>query len=273
VEDEIQRLDDDLRRMASAYFRGRNLALLFDFDGTLAPLVIHPDLATCSDSTRQVLASLAQLPRVTVGIISARAISDLKSKISIPKLIYAGTCGLELELGGRTIENAKAKRNAPLMLAVAELVTSAVNDFRGAWIEQKPLAFTIHYRQVSRDDVPFLKQSLANTLSRFEGTLVSFDGSMATEVLPDVGWTKGNALDYVMQQCGRDAIPLYAGNDVNDADAMEAALAYGGVTIGIGPLAPSSARFSLPDVESMTECLGCLLSLLQNPQQLANGDA
>lgn len=268
MESEIQRLDDELRRMASAYFSGRHIALLFDFDGTLAHLVTHPDLATCSDSTQKVLISLAQLPRVTVGIISGRAISDLKSKIGLPKLIYAGTCGLELEMAGRTFENARAKRNAPLMFAVAELVASAVNDFRGAWIEQKPLAFTVHYRQVSRDEVPFLKQSLANTLRRFEGTLVALDGSMATEVLPDVGWTKENALDFVVRQCGRETVPLYAGNDANDAGAMEVAVAYGGVTVGIGPHAPSIAKFSLPDVESMTECLQRLLSLLHSSQLL-----
>lgn len=266
----MHHLDDGLKRVASAYFAGRSLALLFDFDGTLSPLVTHPDLATCAASTQEVLSTLSQLPRVTVGIISARALADLKSKISLPKLVYAGTCGLEIEQGGVSTENARAKRCAPFMQAVAELVVPAIQGYPGAWIEQKPLAFTVHFRQVSRDDVPFLKQSLANTLSRFEGSLVSLEGSMAMEVLPDVGWTKGDALDFVVQQGNQEAFPLYAGNDANDADAMEAALAYGGVTIGIGPHAPRSAQHRLPDVESLAECLRRLLALLSRSQPWAH---
>lgn len=264
-------LASDLEQMASAYFTGNNLALLFDFDGTLAPLVTHPDLATCPDSVQQLLASLALLPRVTVGIISARALADLKSKICLPKLAYAGSCGLEFELEGRVVLNTRAGQCAPLMQAVAELAASTVSAFSGAWIERKPFTFTVHYRQVSRDEVPFLTHSLAKALCRFEDTLISCEGSMATEIFPNIGWTKGNALDFIVRQNGRETIPLYAGNDANDACAFKAAHTYGGISIGVGPRAPASAEFALPDISSLAECLGKLLTLLGSSDPSVGG--
>jgi trehalose-phosphatase len=51
------------------YRAGRPLALLFDYDGTLAPLAPHPSLAALPAATRDALAALAELPRVAVGVV------------------------------------------------------------------------------------------------------------------------------------------------------------------------------------------------------------
>jgi trehalose-phosphatase len=84
-------LAHELQKLAAHYRTGGRLALFFDFDGTLAPLVTHPDLATCPPATSNVLAALARLPRVTAGIVSGRMLSDLKAKINLPSLYYAVT--------------------------------------------------------------------------------------------------------------------------------------------------------------------------------------
>ena len=57
---------------------------------------------------------------------------------------------------------------------------------------------------------------------------------------------------------GHAVLPLYAGDDANDADALIAAADLGGIAIGIGPRAPSLARYRLPDAWS----LGCVLDVL-----------
>ena len=44
---------------------------------------------------------------------------------------------------------------------------------------------------------------------------------MAIEIAPDVGWTKGTALRMIVEHVGGAAVlPLYAGDDANDADAL-----------------------------------------------------
>jgi trehalose 6-phosphate phosphatase len=257
------RLMDDLDRLAAAYRDGRSLALLFDFDGTLAPLVTHPDLATCPQKTLELLAALALLPRVLVGIISGRALADLKTRISLPQPVYAGTCGLEMELGQRLIVHPEAARFAPVLTAAAEVAIATIRQFPGAWIERKPLSFTIHYRQVRRGEIVLCEQCLASQLARFSGVLDCFDGSLALEVLPAVGWAKGQALDAILAHHGHDAIPLYAGNDARDACALIAASRHGGVALGIGPEAPTAAQHRLADVMELTEQLAALLVRLR----------
>ena len=56
---------------------------LSDFDGTLTPIVEKPEMAVIGEDTRQLLHLLAQRPHFTVGIISGRALSDLKEKVNL----------------------------------------------------------------------------------------------------------------------------------------------------------------------------------------------
>ena len=50
------------------------LVLLLDYDGTLTPIVAHPDLAVIPHDTREVLSSLANDNTVHVAVISGRQV-------------------------------------------------------------------------------------------------------------------------------------------------------------------------------------------------------
>jgi trehalose-phosphatase len=58
------------------------LALLLDFDGTLADLTSHPNLTILREEVRTVLRDLSQHPNVYVSIISGRAVREVKEKVS-----------------------------------------------------------------------------------------------------------------------------------------------------------------------------------------------
>ncbi len=49
-----------LQRLVAAYGRGERLVLVFDYDGTLTPLVAHPRLAHLDPALRGVLARLTR---------------------------------------------------------------------------------------------------------------------------------------------------------------------------------------------------------------------
>ena len=72
------------------------LALLLDYDGTLSPIVKHPDLAILPPETKKVLERLAQRPDVFIAIVSGRGVDDVKSKVGIENITYAGNHGLEI---------------------------------------------------------------------------------------------------------------------------------------------------------------------------------
>jgi trehalose-6-phosphatase len=85
---------------------------------------------------------------------------------------------------------------------------------------------------------------------------------MALDVLPALGWSKGEALDAIITNYTQDAVPLYAGNDGRDVGAMLAAERRGGVSVGVGPEAPPEAQYSLEHVENLIDHLAEFMALL-----------
>lgn len=71
--------------------------MLLDFDGTLSPIVAHPDDAEIEPESEAALQSLAKNKRVYLGIISGRPLEDVRKKVKITKITFAGNHGLEID--------------------------------------------------------------------------------------------------------------------------------------------------------------------------------
>lgn len=249
-------------RLAEAYRGGRRLGLFFDYDGTLSPIMAHPALALCPESTLRLLKAFCDLPRVQVGVISGRALVNLMDMIRLPGIIYAGTCGLEVETPAATWVHPRAEQFRPFFELAADALRPVIERFPGAWLETKPLGLTVHYRGVCREDTALFQQCLVAPLSSFEGLLEVHDGSLATEILPALDWNKGDALRMILDLQADPTLPFYAGNDANDQEALRLAAVRDGVSVGIGPVAPATAVHRLSDVESLAEELSILLRQL-----------
>ncbi|RZF33427.1 hypothetical protein LSTR_LSTR009618 [Laodelphax striatellus] len=88
---------DDFDEYLTKYIGNTNkLALLLDYDGTLAPIAPHPDLAILPQETKHVLERLANMPEVYISIISGRNVHNVKEMVGIEGLTYAGNHGLEI---------------------------------------------------------------------------------------------------------------------------------------------------------------------------------
>lgn len=72
------------------------LSLILDYDGTLAHLTSHPDLAIMPAETRRVLERLANMYDVNVVVISGRSLGNLSKMVGIERITYAGSHGLEI---------------------------------------------------------------------------------------------------------------------------------------------------------------------------------
>lgn len=74
------------------YFRyigdTNKLALLLDYDGTLAPLAPRPDLAILPTETKNVLERLTNMSEVYISIISGRNVHNVKDMVCIKFLNY-----------------------------------------------------------------------------------------------------------------------------------------------------------------------------------------
>ena len=75
---------DDYDDYLSKYVgNAEKLALLLDYDGTLAPLAPHPDLAIIPNETKRILDRLSNCPDVYISIISNRNVENVKRMVSL----------------------------------------------------------------------------------------------------------------------------------------------------------------------------------------------
>ena len=246
-------------RLCDAYHHGSSLVLLFDYDGTLTPIVEHPDLAILDRKTERLLADLAGRPRVHVGILSGRELDELKSLIDVPRLYLAGTGGMELEMRGYRFVHPHADRIADMIDRLADLLDSHVAEHQGAWLEMKRLGLTVHYRQMPEELVGSLQAAVQEVTQCFAGELKIVQGPKAWEITAAKGWNKGTAVRLILADCGATSdVLFYAGDGCNDAEAIEEVAAMGGITLGIGSNAPPAAEYRLANHTALREFLGRL---------------
>lgn len=219
----------------------RHILLMFDFDGTLTPIVDTPEMARLQEESRKLLKSLARRPNCTAAIISGRAINDLQSKVSIPGIIYAGNHGLEIQGPGLDFVHPITEEIRPVLRIIGLVLKKALGSIRGAIVEDKGLTLSIHYRLVDNQEIEEVKDILDSTVgvAAVLGKVRTTSGKMVHEIRPAVPWDKGKAVKLLMKRYGKGGrqsglLPLYLGDDLTDEDAFKVIESYGGVAVYVG---------------------------------------
>jgi trehalose 6-phosphate phosphatase len=249
-------------RLRHASLRGRSLALLFDYDGTLAPIRSIPSEAILPSATREALARLANVPKACVGVISGRALSDLRKMVDLDRVYYAGTSGLEIDLLGRLFTPPLDLVERIPLNQIADRLQMVAAHYPGVWLEKKPLGMTLHYRALALDQSHYFRSETSSALEPWIGLIRVDDVTFGTEIVPEVGWDKGTAVRRILADVNTDAFPMYAGDAANDSPALTTVRELGGLSVGIGPTAwPADVRLSDPnDVAMLTIMLADVLS-------------
>jgi trehalose 6-phosphate phosphatase len=233
-------LDVILDQVCRVARTGRPVALLFDYDGTLAPIRPTPAQAVLPPAARRGLQRLAASERVTVGVVSGRALADVRGMVGLDGVYYAGTSGLELDLLGRRLTPPELDLARAPLDQLAGRLDAVAAGFGGAWLEQKPFGLTLHYRAVDPALVPGLRRAAVEAMRPWAGRVRVEDVTLGIEVVPEVGWDKGTAVREILTDAADDPFPVYAGDSVNDVPAFRAVEALGGLSIGVGPNAPAT---------------------------------
>jgi len=230
---------------------GRPLALFLDYDGTLTPIVERPEDAVLDERTRVALRLLAS--RHAVAVVSGRDLEDLRMRVGIDGLAYAGSHGFDIEGPGvRRVQEA-----SPALQAAAELERDTA-AMPGVQVERKRFAVSLHYRRARAADVPALDAAVERALARHTG-LRRTGGKKIFELRPDVDWDKGHAVLWLIEALGLQAcLPVYIGDDLTDEDAFRALEGKGvGICVQAAPH-PTAANYSLPDPAAVRELLAAL---------------
>ncbi len=247
--------------------QARQVLFLSDFDGTLAPIVDIPESAVLPKDTRRLLQRLTDRPSVSVGIVSGRSLPDLKRRVGIPGLVYAGNHGLEIEGPGIDFVSPLAVELRPVLSLIHLVLSRALASIKGVLVEDKGLSLSVHYRMVDPSQVHDVEQIVKKTVGPAEaiGKVRLAAGKKVHEIRPALDWNKGKAVRMLMKFYGKGGrrsglVPVFLGDDITDEDAFEMIEAYGdGISVFVGSLRrPSAARYYLES----TEEVGGLLRLL-----------
>jgi alpha,alpha-trehalase len=243
------------------------VAVFLDYDGVLTPIVSHPDLAVLSDEMRDVLTDLAAV--TTVAVVSGRDVTDVRSKVRVPGIYYAGSHGFDIVLpSGEPVVDQRLDRFRvyldPLDKAT-EMLEERLDGVPGAQVERKRFAIAIHYRRVPDEDYPAIESAVEATAPEVPLLRVT-SGKKIFEFRPDFDWDKGRALDWLLDELELDryaVVPVYLGDDTTDEDAFRVIRKRGiGIVVGRDGEA-SLARFALEDTEQVRWFLAHLAEVLR----------
>lgn len=260
-----------------AWRQAGRLVLLLDFDGTLAPIVARPELAELSGETRRSVERLRARGDVHLAVVSGRAMADVRGRVSIEGITYAGNHGMEIDAPGVTRVHPQAAAARPHLERAARSLQPLLAGFAGTWLEDKGLTLSLHYRALGDEHVPALTEAVLERVSLISDLRITH-GKKVLEVRPRVDWHKGRAVLFLLEQFHPPpGTPvLYFGDDTTDEDAFVAlrdtyAGAGEGILVADPPVLASAARSYLRSPAEVGEQLAALAAAPELPGALPTG--
>jgi trehalose-phosphatase len=238
---------------------GRPLLLMFDVDGTLAPIAEHPSLARVPDATQRLIASLVTKPNVSIALVSGRAAHDARRLVGVQDVWTIGNHGAEVMTpDGDVSVDPDIERYAGQVARAAQSLSALLEPLRGVFLEDKTWTFSVHYRAADAGVLPRLR-AVVDDVATQQGLRVT-EGKKVLEVRPPVSVDKGTAVYTLARELGAladGASLLFAGDDATDEDAFRLLRAQhpGAVTIRVGTTGETAAEFTLDDPNAVRELL------------------
>src|SRR5438874_6018324 len=236
---------------------GDRLAVFLDYDGTLTPIVSHPEDAWLSESMRQTLQSLAA--RVPVAIVTGRDLDAVRGRVLVDGIVYAGSHGFDIA-GAGGLRRELGAAYLPVLDTAEKELRQALDEIPGAQLERKRFSVAAHYRNVNENDVLMLARAVEAVAARHP-ELRRINGKKVYELLPDIDWDKGKAVVWLMESLDLDrenVRPIYLGDDTTDEDAFRA-LEHRGIAILVTDESqPTAARYSLKNPTAAEDFLRAL---------------
>ncbi|KAK0203723.1 trehalose 6-phosphate phosphatase [Desarmillaria ectypa] len=212
--------------LQSKYRMAKKRLFLFDYDGTLAPIVKIPSMATPSEQTLQALAKLCDDPNNVVYIISGRDGEFLDQHLGhFRKLGFSAEHGgFVREPGHKEWVNFTKSLDMSWMAEVYEIFKYYTERTTGSHIEVKKSSITWHYRSTDPEWGQFqcrqCQDLLENNLAH-KRPIEVLVGKKNLEVRP-IAVNKGEIVKRILYYNPDAEFIFCAGDDKTDEDMFRA---------------------------------------------------
>lgn len=183
-----------------------------DYDGTLAPIVEHPEAAVPHPEAPELLRQLeSRFP--PVWIVTGRDLQALSSFLDL-SLNVIGLHGAQQGTVGGTAERLMSEKAVQALSELRESMPS----IEGLRVEEKDQMFAVHYRQAPNKSEA--RERLEDWLETMPEVLEAIWGKEVVELRPK-GLSKGTAVRRIADN-HPDRTPVCLGDDETDEDAFRA---------------------------------------------------
>ncbi len=242
--------------MASAC---EGVLLLFDFDGTIAPIVGDPLKAEMLPHWRDWLVALMRKSNIEVGVVTGRAQPDAKERVRIDRMLIASDHGYEIWRGRKKLFSIGSEFTAK-MKRLGSIVYKKFGSIPGVSIEQKDYSVALHYRHVDLKKQNWLVKEYMGMIRPIlkEQNLELMRAKKLFEVRPKKFWDKGKSSKWIWENIAPGYLPVYFGDDTTDEDAFRE-LKSEGITIRVGLKKSSKAEYYVRKIDDAAPLMKWLL--------------
>ncbi len=230
------------------------ISLFLDFDGTLVPISGNPAEPRLDPETAATLNLLSSLDYLVTTIISGRAIEDLYTRVRLERVIYAGNHGLEIFGRRLSFIEPLASSRRELLERLCREIAAEIQPYPGSLVECKGLTTSVHYRMAAEQDWPAIQQIVYAVTARHGDLFRVNPGRKVFNIMPRTNWHKGAAVHWINSHLAtKNILTVYLGDDATDEDAFS--ILPDGITVKIGPVMATCARYRLPGPADVHEFL------------------
>jgi trehalose 6-phosphate phosphatase len=237
--------------------------VVLDFDGTLSPIVAHPEDAAPAAGAVDAVRRLTEV--TDVALVSGRPVAELRSRLGDLPVTFAGGHGAEVVTadGSSTALVDDLQAVGETLDAAAHELRSVLDDADGWQLERKDASLAVHHRRAADADRERRLPEVLEVLGGYRTAPPGFElleGKAVVELRP-AGVDKGRALSFIADRLPTRP-PLVLGDDVTDEDAFEEAGRRGGASILVADRPRATvARWRLHDPDAVVAFLRALTAI------------
>ena len=203
-----------------------------------------PDSVQVDPQLHDLLARLRTVLDGAVALVSGRPIVELDRLFGPHRWTAAGVHGLERRDSlGRW--HSQGGFDVATLTQAKERFQQLAARLPGTIVEDKGMAVALHYRQVPQAEGQVSGEARA-IVRASGGRLLLLEGRMVVELRPE-GATKAEAIrEFLKESPFQGRRPVFIGDDVTDAKALEEVERIGGLSVAVGDRVHAMLRVSDP---------------------------
>lgn len=232
-------------KISKSLGKSKKVVLMFDFDGTLSAIAPTPQQAFIKKSTKNLLRDL--IDNYYVAVISGRTLKDVKSKVGLHDLIYAGSHGAEWQIGNIKKGIKISKKDFDFLNNFKKEIKLFLKKYKGSFVENKLSGFVVHYRLINKKYENKFLQELEEIIFaiRKDKRFLVVGGKKVIEIRQNNKQNKGTfvkfLLNFLKSKNQGNLIPLYIGDDITDEDVFR--VLKNGITVRVEKKKDSFAKY------------------------------